>query len=203
MQDLLTSLAALPWEPAAVALAGAYLLLAMRENRLCWYAAFASTAIYTVLFWDAALLMESALNVYYMAMAVYGWYVWRFGGSAHQGVSIHTWRGRHHLLALAGIAGATAVSGSLLAAHTQAALPYLDSFTTWSSVFTTYLVARKVLESWLYWIVIDSASIYLYLERGLELTALLFAAYAVLAVMGWFAWRRQWLNHRATAASPA
>lgn len=203
MQDLLTRLDAFPWEPAAVALAVAYLLLAMRENRLCWYAAFVSTAIYTVLFWDAALLMESALNFYYMAMAVYGWYAWRFGGSAHQGVAIHTWRLGHHALALAGIALATAVSGSLLAAHTEAALPYLDSFTTWSSVFTTYLVARKVLESWLYWIVIDSASIYLYLERGLELTAALFAAYVVLAVIGWFAWRRQWLSHRPTAASPA
>ena len=63
-------------EGAAVVFAMAYLLLAVRENVLCWLFAFLSTAIYTVLFWDVSLLMESALNVYYMAMAVYGWHQW-------------------------------------------------------------------------------------------------------------------------------
>jgi nicotinamide mononucleotide transporter len=69
-----------PWEAVAVVLAIAYLLLAVKENILCWLFAFMSTAIYTVLFWDVSLLMESALNGYYMAMAVYGWYQWTRGG---------------------------------------------------------------------------------------------------------------------------
>ena len=70
------------WELLAVALAVAYLLLAVRQNRWCWAAAFASTAIFTVLFWNVQLLMQSALNVYYMVMAVYGWWHWRHGGRA-------------------------------------------------------------------------------------------------------------------------
>src|SRR5210317_1156534 len=83
MSDWLQSLTAQsmsPWEAVAVVFAIAYLLLAVKENILCWLFAFMSTAIYTVLFWDVSLLMESALNVYYMAMAVFGWYQWTRGG---------------------------------------------------------------------------------------------------------------------------
>ena len=69
------------WEAFAVFLAIAYLLLAVRENILCWYCALFSTAIYIFLFWNVSLLMESALNVYYLLMAVYGWYQWKYGGT--------------------------------------------------------------------------------------------------------------------------
>ena len=69
-----------PWEALAAALAIAYLLLAARERIACWGCALVITAIYTVLFWNVSLLMESALNVYYLLMAIYGWYQWRRGG---------------------------------------------------------------------------------------------------------------------------
>ena len=86
------------WEACAVILAISYLLLAAKENIFCWYCALVSTAIYTFLFWDVSLLMESALNVYYMAMAVYGWYLWKFGGSGHNGIAIRTLQSKHHFL---------------------------------------------------------------------------------------------------------
>jgi nicotinamide mononucleotide transporter len=72
------------WEALAVCLAMAYLLLAIKASVWCWAAAFASTAIYTVLFWKVALLMESVLNVYYMAMALYGYWLWTQGGDKHR-----------------------------------------------------------------------------------------------------------------------
>jgi nicotinamide mononucleotide transporter len=189
-------LATSAWELLAVLLAIAYLLLALRENSLCWYCALASTAIFTGLFWDVSLLMESALNVYYMAMAVYGWWQWRGGkgsltNSGKSAIEISAWPWRNHLLAWGVIAGLTAVSGSLLANNTTAALPYLDSFTTWGSVLTTWMVTRKILENWLYWIVIDSVSIVLYIDRGLYLTSLLFVAYVIIVVFGFFAWRKR------------
>ena len=81
------------------------------------------------------------------------------------------------------------VSGALLHRYSAAALPFLDSFTTWGSVLTTFMVARKVLENWIYWIVIDATSIVLYLDRGLYLYAGLFVAYLVIAVFGYFNWR--------------
>ncbi len=181
----------LTFETLAVVLSVAYLLLAMRENSLCWYCAFFSTAIYVWIFGDVSLYMESALNIYYMAMAVYGWYQWQRGGDQQAGLSISRWSRRQHILALSAIAMATAVSGYLLDSRTDARLPYLDSFTTWASVLTTLMVARKIIDNWLYWIVIDGASIYLYLDRGLYQTAALFALYIVLAVIGY----RLWLQH--------
>jgi nicotinamide mononucleotide transporter len=192
-------------EVAAVVFAMAYLLLAVRENVLCWLFAFLSTAIYTVLFWDVSLLMESALNVYYMAMAVYGWHQWTRGGTngddEPHALAIRSMSGQQHALVIAVIAILCIVSGYLLSEHSTAAWPYVDSFTTWASVITTYLVARKYLQNWLYWIVIDTVSIPLYIDRGLNLTALLFVAYVVIAVIGYFKWREHLrLDTQAVAA---
>jgi len=197
MQALLTAVQGMSlWELAAVLLAIAYLLLAVREQLLCWYCAFISTAIYTAIFWDVNLLMDSALNVYYMAMAVFGWYQWKYGGRSHNsgnengdGVGIASLSRLQHVIIIVSIALLSLISGYLLSEHSEAAWPYVDSFTTWASVITTYLVARKYLENWLYWIVIDSVSVPLYLDRGLNLTALLFAAYAVIAIAGYFSWK--------------
>ena len=176
----------------AVLLGVAYLLLAMRERIACWYAAFVSTAIYLWLFWQVGLLMESALQVYYLLMAVYGWYSWRGGVQQDTVLRISTWPLRRHLLVIGGVLLLSSVSGALLAHYTQARLPYLDSFTTWGSLVTTWMVARKLLENWLYWVCIDSLSIYLYLDRELYLTALLFALYVVIVIFGFIEWLRHY-----------
>jgi nicotinamide mononucleotide transporter len=195
---LLTAQSMSPMELTAVLFAMAYLLLAVRENVWCWLFAFLSTAIYTVLFWDVSLLMESALNVYYMAMAVYGWYQWTRGGTngddRPHALPVRSMSGAQHAVVIAGIAIFSLVSGYLLSEHSSAAWPYIDSFTTWASVITTYLVARKYLQNWLYWIVIDAVSVPLYIDRGLNLTALLFVAYVVIAVVGYFKWREHFRN---------
>lgn len=177
------------WEMLAVVLALAYLLLAMKESVLCWYAAFASTLIYCFLFWDVSLIMESALQIFYLVMAVYGWWQWRHHADGKQDLAIHCWPLKTHLLVISAVAVLTVGFGYTLSKSTSAAMPYLDSFTTWGAVVTTYMVTRKVLENWIYWIVIDGASVYLYLDRGLYLTALLFVLYVVLVVFGFVQWR--------------
>ena len=180
-------------ETLAVALGISYLLLAMRENSLCWYCAFFSTAIYVYIFGDVSLYMESALNVYYMGMAVYGWLQWQKGGANHRGVEIGRWTAKHHIICILVILIASVISGYLLSVNTDARLPYLDSFTTWASVLTTVMVARKVLENWLYWIVINSVSIYLYIDRDLDQTAAMFTLYLVLSVLGYVAWKKNYV----------
>ncbi|QSX39074.1 nicotinamide riboside transporter PnuC [Shewanella sedimentimangrovi] len=177
------------WEGVAVLLALAYLLLAMRASIWCWAAAFLSTAIYTVLFFKVMLLMESLLNVYYMAMAFYGYWQWSRGGERHHGVQVCSWPLATHLRLIALTSIVSLAVGYLMANFTQASFPYLDAATTCFAVMTTYLVARKVLENWLYWVVIDLVSIYLYLSKGLMLTSLLFVLYVGLAVGGFFLWR--------------
>ena len=177
-------------ETLAVVLGIGYLLLAMRESSLCWYFAFLSTALYVWIFGDVSLYMESALNVYYMAMAIYGWLQWQRGGADKSGVKIIRWTARQHILGVAIILAASVTSGYLLSSNTAAKLPYLDSFTTWGSIFTTIMVAQKVLENWLYWIVINSVSIYLYIDRGLDQTAAMFFLYLVLATIGFLTWKK-------------
>jgi nicotinamide mononucleotide transporter len=183
-----------PLEAAGVLFSVVYLVLAIRENIWCWPAAFVSSALAVVVLFEARLYSEAALNVFYAAIAVYGWYQWRFGGSApgaDRELPISTWPLRTHALALAGIAAAGAVIGWLLQRYTQAAFPYTDSWVTVASVVTTYMVARKVIENWPYWLVIDSVSLYLYVVRGLDLYAALFALYLVLVVVGWIRWQRE------------
>lgn len=187
-----------PWEGAAVVFAIVYLLLAVRENVWCWFFAFVSTAIYTVLFRDVSLLMDSALNVYYMAMAVFGWYQWTHGGtgvgSEPHTLPIRSMTWRLHILIIVSILLLSGASGYLLSEYSRAAWPYVDSFTTWASVITTYLVTRKYLQNWLYWILIDAVSVPLYIERGLGPTALLFVIYIIIAVIGYLNWRKHYLG---------
>lgn len=205
MTDLLPSvemaLAAMSlWEALAVVLGVAYLLLAVKENILCWYAAFLQTAISIYVFWDVQLLMESALQVYYLGMAVYGWRQWKYGSRNNGGLPVSRWSLNTHLQVIAVVLLVSGASGYLLDNHSEAAWPYLDSFTTWASVLTTWMVARKILENWIYWLVIDAASIFLYLERGLYLYSLLFVAYLVIVVFGFLQWSR---HYRQQALCPA
>lgn len=178
-----------PWELAAMILAVAYLLFAVKEIIWCWAAAFVSTLIYAAVFLQANLYMDSALQLFYTLMAVYGWTQWRSPGDAKQGLQISTRRASWHGLMLAAVFFLSLVSGALLDRFTEAAFPYLDSLTTWASVLATWMVARKILENWVYWIVIDSVSIYLYIDRGLYLTVVLFALYVGIAFFGLRAWQ--------------
>lgn len=181
------------WEVVAVILGIAYLVLAMRQSILCWYAAFGSTAIFSWLFWDVSLVMESGLNVYYLIMAIYGWSVWRGNKEKSEtNVAIKTWSLSRHALVISGVILMSLATGYGLEKNTSAALPYLDSFTTWGAVITTYMVAQKVLENWLYWLVIDTVAIYLFIDRELYLTALLMIVYVVLATIGWFMWLKEY-----------
>jgi nicotinamide mononucleotide transporter len=179
-------------ELLAVLLAVAYLLLAVREDPRCWYAAFASTLIFLVLFWQVKLYMESVLQIYYLGMAVYGWYQWRKPSDSQVATPIQTWPSSRHAVVILAVASLSMLSGFLLESYTDAQSPYLDAFTTWASIVTTYMVTHKVLENWAYWLLIDSVSIYLYLDRALYFTAVLFVVYIVIIFFGWYRWQQRY-----------
>ena len=183
-------------EACAAVLAIAYLVLAIKQSMWCWLAALSSSLLYLAVFFMARLYMESSLQIFYAAMAVYGYQQWRYGGVDHSGVRITTWPLRRHAAVLAAIAAVSASIGWIMS-HTDAAFPYIDAFTTVAAIATTYMVARKVLENWIYWFVIDGISVFIYLARGLELTAALFVLYLVLIVVGfrrwWLDWRAAWI----------
>ena len=177
-------------EPVATLLAIAYLLLAIAQKRLCWMAALMSSLLFLVLFADAKLYMESGLQVIYAVMAVIGWLKWQSDDvNSRLPVTSRSWP--FHLVCLLTIAALSLAAGYLLSSNTDAARPYVDSATTVAAIVTTWMVVEKMIENWLYWIAINSVSVWLFMDRGLDMTAALFAVYIVLSFVGYFSWRRQ------------
>jgi nicotinamide mononucleotide transporter len=195
------------WEAIAVILALAYLVLAVRRSLWCWLCAFISTAIYIVLMAGSGLVMDTLLQVYYLVMAVYGYLEWCKGQQPSGELAVVSWSARQHAMAILAVALATMVNAWMLqylavwlAAMTKSGplqnvvlvrSPWLDSFVTWGSVLTTWMVTRRVIENWLYWIVVDSVGAYLYYSRGLTATAGLFIAYVIMVVYGYRVWHKR------------
>lgn len=178
-----------PLEGVSVILGFLYSVLAVKRSRWCWVAGGISSSILIYLAWGAKLPMQAGLQAYYVAMAVYGFWHWtRQDGDAKPGVT--TWPIRAHLGAWAVVLLVSVASSRWLAGQTQAAWPFLDSLTTWGSLVATWLVARMKLENWLYWILMDTISVFLFASQGLYFVALLFAAYLVVSAVGFFTWLR-------------
>lgn len=184
-------------EIVAVVTAILYLLLAIRQNIWCWFFAAISTTIYVLIFIDVRLYMEAVLNGFYLCMAIYGWYTWRQGRHGESALPVTSWAPEIHLQAIAIIAVVAVINGYLLDNWTNAAFPYIDSMTTWAAIWATFLVARKILENWWYWLVIDIVSVFIYWQRDLQLTALLFAVYVVMIPFGLISWTRSQREARA------
>lgn len=214
MSDIITQIGqhytSLPiWELLAVLTSIIYVVLAAKGNIWCWPAALISTLIYTVIFYDVYLWMDSLLQVYYLIMAVYGWYCWtmkdRLTNSTTKSLTISTWPLKQHLSIILLLSGLSLLLGWFMATATPTHFPYLDSATTVFAIFATYLVTQKVLENWLYFIVIDIVSVYLYIEKALYPTAALFVAFVGLASYGYWAWYKQYKSENAniTEEDPA
>jgi nicotinamide mononucleotide transporter len=186
--EALREITATEW--IAVAFALAYVVLAIRQNVYCWAASIVSSGLYGVLFWRSHLVMQVVLQLFYVVMAVYGWWAWRHGSlGAQHALPVTRWPVRRHLIALVVIALLAAINGRWIAGAGGSVVPYVDALVTWVSFFATWLVARKVLENWLYWIVIDLVAAGLYGSQGLRATGCLFVIYSLMAVRGYLQWR--------------
>ena len=185
-QIVATSLA----EWLAVVLAIAYVLLAARQSAWCWLAALTSTAIYTWLFWQVALPFQSALNLFYMIMAVYGYWQWHHKPGEDKSVQSRSlsW----HVLAVFGLTAVAVGLGKLAATQFNSEYLWLDAAINVFSVATTFMVAHKILQNWLYWFVINTAAVFLYWQSGLILSACLFLAYVGFSVYGYNQWKQEW-----------
>jgi nicotinamide mononucleotide transporter len=176
-------------EILAAVLALAYVRLAIGQRLSCWIAAFVSSALYAWVFFTAHLYMDSGLQVFFAGMAVFGFWQWQHG-TAGAALSVSSWPIARHALAVAVVVAMSFITSILLRRYTPAAMPFLDSLVTWSSVFATFLVARKVYENWHWWVVIDSLSLCVFFTRHLYLTVLLYGVYVVLSFIGMREWRR-------------
>ncbi len=180
-------------ETLGVVLALAFLVLATAENSLCWPVAVVSSVVYMVVFWQAQLPLQAALNGFYLVTAIYGWWAWRHGDGEQTELAVQRWPRRHHAATLAAVGVLTALSvWWRLASGDPLLWLWLDGVITWGAVAATLMATRKVLENWLYWIVLDAAAIYLYLARDLNQTALLFVIYTAMASYGYWRWRHNY-----------
>ena len=175
------------FEILAAILAIIYLLLALRQDIRCWIAWIISSLMYLFVMLYAGLLMESALQIFYVGMGIYGWMQWD-KRSAQDKLSIRRWSKKQHFYAIGSLLCIVVISGYLLSLNSNAVAPYIDSFTTWGAILATFMVAKKVLENWIYWFVIDFVSVFLFLSRELYPTAVLFVIYLVIIVFGYRAW---------------
>ncbi|HSG50530.1 MAG TPA: nicotinamide riboside transporter PnuC [Rheinheimera sp.] len=189
-------------ELIATLLALAYVLLALKQSLWCWPAALLSTILFTHVMWQSALLSDALLQLYYAGMALYGWWRWQQLKQLSQAkAAVFEWPLHWHagLILLTALAGW--LLGNFMANHTSADFAYLDAQTTVFSVVATVLVARKLVSNWLYWVVIDAISIYVYAQKHLYFLTALFMLYTVIAIAGYFIWRSHYQQQPAVRLS--
>ena len=177
-------------EITAVVFAIIYLLLAVKQDVRCWYAAIFSSFLYFFIMMSANLYMEAYLQIFYIFMAIYGWFQWNKISEDKSKFIVRTWSIKQHLIVISSVISLAYISGSLLNMYTEAALPFIDALTTWGAIIATYMVAKKLLENWIYWFVIDSISVLLFMSRGLYLTSVLFFVYLIIIYFGYKSWTK-------------
>jgi len=169
----------------------AYVILAARKSIWCWPMGIVGSALSIVLFYNSGLIAESILFTYYVAMGVYGWVQWKNNSGMNEEIPIVQKSFNFHIRVLILGYSGTGILFYLLQTYTAAEMPLLDSFTTIFSFIATWMVARRLLENWVYWIAIDSLTVYLYLSRDLEIYAALSLVYTFMAIYGYGVWRKQ------------
>ena len=165
-----------------------YVILISFKNITAWLFALLSSAIYVYLCFKSNLFLETGLQLFYVAMAIFGWLKWK-KDSLENETNIIKWDYRLHLLNILISGSLTFIIGYIFDNFTSQANPYTDAFSTIFSLVATFMVTKKVLENWIYWVFIDAVCIYLFASRGLYLTSLLFVLYTTIAVIGFFQWR--------------
>lgn len=175
--------------------------LQARESHWNWPVQLISSAVYVGVFFQARLYADTTLNLLDVALYGLGWYWWLRGGARQTRLDIGhlTWR-LAGLLTLVGVAGSAVMTVFLYSVHDAA--PVLDATTTVASLIATFIMGRKLLESWHLWIVVNLVYIALYCVRGLYLTAILYGLFAIFSVVGLIGWQRH-VREAAALEAPA
>ena len=178
----------------AAALTGAISVwLSVRQNIWSWPTAIVNVVLYTVVFWDAKLYADMGLQVIYTVLSLYGWYQWLYGGAGRTELRVTRTPPRVAAILTLIAAAGSALLGTLLRHTTDAALPFMDSFLSSTSLVAQWMMTKKLLENWLVWIAVDVLYVGMFLFKGLYLTAGLYAVFLGLAVRGYLDWRRSML----------
>ena len=177
-----------------------YLWLEYKASIYLWIAGIIMPTIYLFVYYDAGLYADFAINIYYLAIALYGWVAWKTGftlfGSRKPKKELrisHTPRAAWIKASVAFVAALLLIAYVLIN-YTDSTVPWSDSFTTALSIVGMWMLARKYIEQWWVWCVVDVACSALYIYKGLHFTAILYAVYAIIAIFGYFKWKKLMQN---------
>ena len=189
-----------PLELIAAVVGAVSVYLSVRQNIWSWPTAIVNVVLYTLVFHDAKLYADMGLQVIYAVLSVYGWYEWLHGGENKTELLVSRTGPRlGAALSLVALAGA-GILGVVLRGATDAALPFMDSFLSSTSLVAQWMMTRKKLENWLVWIAVDVLYVGMFIFKHLYLTAGLYAVFLALAVRGYIDWHRSLVDgHPATA----
>jgi nicotinamide mononucleotide transporter len=170
-----------------------YIILSIKQNIWCWPIGLITSALYIYVFFVTKFYADMGLQVYYLVVSIYGWYFWMFGGKSTKkdDLKISTAGFRRLIYIIVASAVLFGIIAFILINFTDSEIPYWDAFTTAGSFVATWMLARKIIEHWLIWIIVDSVSLGLYIYKGLYATVILFAVYTLLAVMGYIEWKKE------------
>ncbi len=178
-----------------------YVYLSVKEKAALWIVGFLTSAAYIYVFYKSKFYADMSLQVYYLVISVYGLYYWLYGGNRDikagdkpQKVPVRRTPLRLWIILSVVFVILFVAIGFVLQNYTDSPVPWWDSFTTSASIIATWMLARKLIEQWLIWIVVDTVSMGLYVVKGLYPTVLLFFVYTVLAVVGYMQWRKSLIS---------
>ena len=188
---------AVTWlEIVAFVLALAMVVCNLRVHVAGWPLAIVSSLLYALLFADSKLYGEAALQLLFIALALWGWWQWLRGTTASgSALQVRQMTQRHRAVALAATLAAWPALAWLLMLTTDSDVPWFDALPTVGSITGQLLLARKWVENWPVWLAVNLVSVALFAYKGLTLTAILYALFAALSVLGWQAWRQRALQH--------
>ena len=177
-------------EIVGVIVGAIYLWLEYRASIYLWIASIIMPAIYLVVFYDAGLYADTAINIYYLIIAIYGWYAWKRGNPDNQELSI-THISTRQAITMVALYVVMQVAISLVLIHlTDSDVPWFNGLTSALSIVGMWMLARKQIEQWIVWIVVDVLSAILYFSKDLDYTGALYILYAVVAVFGYRKWNQ-------------
>jgi len=170
-----------------------YIILSIKQNIWCWPIGLITSALYIYVFFVTKFYADMGLQVYYLVVSIYGWYFWMFGGKSTKkdDLKISNIGFRRFLYITVATAVLFGIIAFILINFTDSEIPYWDAFTTAGSFVATWMLARKIIEHWLIWIIVDTVSLGLYIYKGLYATVILFAVYTLLAVIGYIEWKKE------------
>ena len=180
-----------PLEVAGVITGLVCVYLAAINNIWNWPVAIVSVAIYIFIFFHAHLFADMGLQVYFMAMNVYGWYYWSRKLDTEDKSPVLRITKKEIILSVIAVIVFTFLLGSVLK-YTSASYPFIDSFCTACSLVAQVFLARKVLENWLIWIFVDIIYVGVYIFKHLDLTAAMYAIYVAIALLGYIDWKKDY-----------